>query len=115
MSGQPDLVLQLAHHIARDFESMGHDDVEVRADTLVSLNGRRAAPMIDPDVNLVNVDDGVCGSQRWIAPSRRLGILCPRIPTSAGTISPDMGARSSSERTRRERAGFGTRGLGAPV
>jgi len=68
MSGQPDLILQLAHQIARDFEEQGREDVEVRVDALVSLNGRRAAPMIDPNVNLADVDDGV-GLARWIAPS----------------------------------------------
>lgn len=65
MSGQPDLILQLAHHIARDFEMRGHDDVEVRVDALVSLNGRRAVPMIRPDVDLAQVSDGVA-LMSWI-------------------------------------------------
>jgi hypothetical protein len=68
MSGQPDLILQLAHQIASDFEAEGRQGVEVRVDALVSLNGRRAVAMIDPEVNLVNVDDGV-SLARWIAPS----------------------------------------------
>jgi len=59
MSGQPDLVLQLAHHIADDFEARGHQQVEVRVDAWVSLNGRRAARMIDPTVDLARVRDGV--------------------------------------------------------
>lgn len=72
MSGQPDMILQLAHRIASDFEARGHEDVEVRVDALVSLNGRRAAPMIDPDVDLAKVDDGIALAP-WIAP----------VPTSA--------------------------------
>ncbi|MGB5812636.1 MAG: HTTM domain-containing protein, partial [Polyangiales bacterium] len=52
MSGQPDLILQLAHHIADDFEIRGHEDVEVRVDAVVSLNGRRTARMVDPNVDL---------------------------------------------------------------
>ena len=40
MSGQPDLILQLAHHIRDDFERRGQGPVEVRVDALVSLNGR---------------------------------------------------------------------------
>ena len=38
---QPDLILQLGRHVGRDFERRGLGPVEVRADTLVSLNGRR--------------------------------------------------------------------------
>jgi vitamin K-dependent gamma-carboxylase len=68
MSGQPDLILQLARHIAADFEARGHRNVEVRADALVSLNGRRAAPMIDADANLADERDTVA-VMRWIAPA----------------------------------------------
>lgn len=67
MSGQPDLILQLARHIATDFEERGYEDVEVRADALVSLNGRRAALMIDPDVDLAQERDTVA-VMRWIEP-----------------------------------------------
>jgi hypothetical protein len=68
MSGQPDMILQLARRIARDFEARGHEDVEVRVDALVSLNGRRAAPMIDPAVDLAHEPDTVA-VMPWIAPS----------------------------------------------
>jgi hypothetical protein len=68
MSGQPDLILQLAQRIARDFEARGRDDVEVRADAIVSLNGRRAARMIDPDVDLASERDTLA-VMRWITPS----------------------------------------------
>ncbi len=65
MSGQPDLILQLAHHIARDFAERGHGHVQIRADTLVSLNGRAPAPLIDPNIDLVTVEDGPWRA-RWI-------------------------------------------------
>lgn len=52
MSGQPDLIAQLARHIAADFERRGLGAVEVRADAWVSLNGRSSARMIDPDADL---------------------------------------------------------------
>jgi hypothetical protein len=68
MSGQPDLILQLARHIAHDFEARGHEDVQVRVDALVSLNGRRAAPMIDPDVDLAREPDTIA-LMHWITPS----------------------------------------------
>ena len=66
MSGQPDLILQLARRIANDFEARGYEDVEVRADALVSLNGRRAAPMIDPDADLALQSDTIA-TMPWIA------------------------------------------------
>ena len=68
LQGQPDLVLQLAHHIARDFAERGEGDVEVRAETRVSLNGRPSAPMIDERVDLARVEDGL-GKATWILPA----------------------------------------------
>ncbi len=68
LSGQPDLILQLAHHVRDDFENRGLGPVEVRVDALVSLNGRRLAPLIDPSVDLATVSDGF-GPARWILPA----------------------------------------------
>lgn len=68
LSGQPDLVLQLAHHV-RDVESARVGaPVEVRVEALVSLNGRRAQLMVDPSVDLALVEDGVMPA-RWILPA----------------------------------------------
>ena len=67
MTGQPDLILQLAHHIAEDFADRGLGPVEVRVDALVSLNGRRAARLIDPSADLTRVRDGVAPAG-WILP-----------------------------------------------
>lgn len=66
--GQPDLILQLAHRIADDFRARGHTDVEVRVDAWVSLNGRRAQRMIDPDVDLARVRDGFAKAT-WVTPA----------------------------------------------
>jgi vitamin K-dependent gamma-carboxylase len=66
MGGQPDLILQLAHHIGRDLRARGHHDVHVFAETSVSLNGRRARAMIDPHVDLLSVDD--LGPRDWVLP-----------------------------------------------
>ncbi|MFW6053621.1 MAG: HTTM domain-containing protein [Persicimonas sp.] len=65
MSGQPDLILQLAHHIGEEWQQKGYEDVEVRAEALVSLNGRAPKPMIDPEVDLMEVDDGIAPAD-WI-------------------------------------------------
>jgi hypothetical protein len=59
MSNQPDLILQLAQHIQRDFAARGYGPVEVRASSKVGLNGRRSVPMIDPTVDLTRVADGL--------------------------------------------------------
>ncbi len=67
LGGQPDLVLQLAHRIADDARAKGYDDVEVRAEAWVSLNGRPAALMIDPNVDLAKIEDGI-GRATWILP-----------------------------------------------
>lgn len=67
MSGQPDLIVQLAHHIAEDFRARGHTGVEVRADAFASLNGRPPARLIDPAVDLAKVEDGLAFAD-WILP-----------------------------------------------
>jgi vitamin K-dependent gamma-carboxylase len=66
LSTQPDLVLQLAHRVRDDFRAQGHDDVTVRVEAMVSLNGRGFAPLVDPTVDLARVEDGL-GKASWIA------------------------------------------------
>ncbi|HET9930250.1 MAG TPA: HTTM domain-containing protein, partial [Polyangiaceae bacterium] len=68
MSAQPDLILQLAHHVRDDFRRRGLGDVEVRADSWVSLNGRRMARLVNPDVDLTSVEDGLARAG-WILPA----------------------------------------------
>ncbi|MBX3233805.1 MAG: HTTM domain-containing protein [Labilithrix sp.] len=64
MVGQPDLVLQLAHAIRDDHGG----DVEVYADAIASLDGRRAQRFIDPNVDLARVDDTLAPAA-WILPA----------------------------------------------
>jgi vitamin K-dependent gamma-carboxylase len=59
MVSQPDLIWQLAQHIRADFARRGLGPVEVRAQSRVSLNGRRSEPFIDPEVDLVTQQDGL--------------------------------------------------------
>ena len=68
MSTRPELILQFAHHLA-DVWASEHDlsDVEVRARVCVSLNGRKPALLIDPDVDLTKVEFGI-GPDSWILP-----------------------------------------------
>ena len=68
MSSQPDLILQLAHHIVGEYRQRGYRDVEVRVDAVASLNGRRAERLIDMDVDLAKVRDGLHRAP-WILPA----------------------------------------------
>ncbi|MFT3817279.1 MAG: HTTM domain-containing protein [Rubrivivax sp.] len=67
MAAQPDLILQLAHWIRDDFNAQGMGPVRVYADSLVSLNARPAARMIDPEVDLARIGDGVSRAS-WVLP-----------------------------------------------
>jgi hypothetical protein len=65
MAGQPDLILQFAHFLRDDFAARGLGPVEVRVDAQVSLNGRPGAVLVDPNVDLATVSDGLAKA-RWI-------------------------------------------------
>ena len=67
MAGQPDLILQLAHHIEADLTARGHQDIEIRCDALVAFNGRRMAPLLDSSVDLTQISDSLAPAN-WIAP-----------------------------------------------
>ncbi len=67
MAGRPDMILQYAHHVARrEAQAAGHE-VEVRARTSVSLNGRPHQPIIDPEVDLATQPRSLRPA-RWILP-----------------------------------------------
>ncbi len=63
----PDLILQLAHHVARDFAARGLPGVAVHADAFVAYNGRPSARLVDPDVDLARERDTLA-PRRWILP-----------------------------------------------
>lgn len=67
MAGQPDLILQLAHHIADELRAEGRQDVEVRVDAIASLNGRAPVPLVDPEVDLATIRDSIAPAS-WITP-----------------------------------------------
>ncbi len=68
MAGQPDLILQMAHYIGKKYEARTQGPVKVYATARISLNGRRAAPLIDPSVDLMTVRDGLAPAS-WISPA----------------------------------------------
>ena len=54
MAWQPDMIVQFAHFLARQYPG----DVAVRAEVYVSWNGRPSRLLIDPQVDLLEVGDG---------------------------------------------------------
>ncbi|HEY8376172.1 MAG TPA: HTTM domain-containing protein [Nannocystis sp.] len=63
MTGRPEMILQFAHHLARELRAQGHAAIEIRAVALVSLNGRPRQLLIDPAVDLAAVQPSL-----WPAP-----------------------------------------------
>jgi vitamin K-dependent gamma-carboxylase len=62
-----DLLLTTAHLIADDFADRGHPNVQVRAESFVSFNGRPNQRMVDPTVDLAAVSRGP-GHKSFILP-----------------------------------------------
>ncbi len=62
------MILAAARMIAAEYAKRGVD-VEVRADSFAALNGRRAARLVDPDVDLARVKPGM-GGKWWVLPER---------------------------------------------
>ena len=68
MATEPELIRQAAHEIAAKYAHDGRA-VEVRADAFVSLNGRAAARLVDPTVDLAR--EPWRFHQSWIRPAPR--------------------------------------------
>lgn len=80
MAAQPDLILQMARHVARHAQAQGVRSPEVRVDAFASLNGRPAQRLIDPDVDLLKVHYGF-DRAAWILPEPTtppLDVFAPR-------------------------------------
>ena len=67
MAMQPDLILQFAHFLKDHYEAKGMEDPSVRAEVWVTLNGRPAQLLIDPEVDLTQKKDGWI-QKDWILP-----------------------------------------------
>lgn len=63
----PEWVLQLAHHLAEDYEKSQGRKPEVRALVLLSLNGRKPQLLIAPNVDLVKIERGQ-RNRPWVMP-----------------------------------------------
>jgi hypothetical protein len=67
-STRPDMLAQLAAHLAERERARGQP-VEIRVQAPVSLNGRPAAPLVDPGVDLATVSISGFRSADWIEPA----------------------------------------------
>ena len=67
MATQPDMILETAHIIARDFATNGFESVQVFADVFVSMNGRANSRLVDPDVDLAAVNNSFA-PKTWLLP-----------------------------------------------
>jgi hypothetical protein len=68
MASRPDMILQFAHHLAREWAQRRNvAGVEVRARVCASLNGRKAALLIDPERDLARVERNLRHAD-WILP-----------------------------------------------
>jgi vitamin K-dependent gamma-carboxylase len=69
LPNDPDLIVQFARWLEVELgPRFGNDDLEVRARSEVSFNGRTPAPLVDPDVDLTEVDRPWRPPAPWIEP-----------------------------------------------
>jgi len=71
MIHDPDMIRQFAHYVGDRLHQAGYPNVQVRAITSISLNGRPAQPMIDPEVDLSS-SPREFGAAEWIVPLKPL-------------------------------------------
>jgi hypothetical protein len=68
MAIQPDLILQYAHHLAEVYQRQYRiPNPEVTVDCFVAINGRSSRRLIDPDLNLADIEDSLL-PKSWILP-----------------------------------------------
>lgn len=66
MATQLDMIVSFAHFLKREFQKKGYHDIEIYADSYVSLNGRRSTRYVRPDVNLVSEKPFL--HRQWLMP-----------------------------------------------
>jgi hypothetical protein len=67
LSTQPDMIVQFAHYLQYQCRAKNMTDIEIRAEAYVTLNGSGSRLFIDPEVNLLEKEDGF-GHKDWILP-----------------------------------------------
>ena len=59
MSTQADFIIEYAHYLGDHFKSQGHQNVEVYVENYVSLNGRQSQLYIDPEIDLMKLENNI--------------------------------------------------------
>lgn len=67
MATQPDMILQFAHFLAKEYQKKGISEPQVLADSYVSLNGRGSRRYIDPTTDLSKINDSFA-PKSWLLP-----------------------------------------------
>lgn len=68
MPTQPDMILQFAHFLEKKWkQDYSLDDVEIRVNNYVSLNGREPAPMVNPSIDLTKIERDLSHAN-WVLP-----------------------------------------------
>jgi hypothetical protein len=67
MSTQPDMILQFAHMLAKEYQQKGISNPIVTAESYVTLNGSGTRLYIDSTVNLATQEE-TFGHKKWILP-----------------------------------------------
>lgn len=70
MAFQPDMILQFAHFLGKHYQQSGKDMPEVHVEAWVTLNARPSQLIIDPKINLMEVQDS-WKQKNWIIPLKK--------------------------------------------
>lgn len=73
MRSQPELILQFAHYLQKEFALKGYQDVEVYAWGEASLHKRAPQPLVNESVDLTKVESSIWPAS-WIVPLKELSI-----------------------------------------
>ena len=65
MSFQPDFILEYAHYLGDYYNNNGYNNVEVYAESYVTLNGRESKVFVDPNIDLMKEKRGF-SNKEWI-------------------------------------------------
>jgi hypothetical protein len=65
MAMQPDLILQYAHFLKKHYENKGMQNVSVRAEVYVTLNGKPSRLYFDPQLDLTTLKDD-WSEKKWL-------------------------------------------------
>ncbi|WP_235297350.1 HTTM domain-containing protein [Portibacter marinus] len=67
MATQPDFIVEYAHFLGQHFTKQGHENIEIYVESYVALNGEKSKPFIDPNVNLLEINDSFA-HRNWVLP-----------------------------------------------